>query len=192
MFPSLYDIMAAKQGNESVLLCRGWQTIPESSLPWVSLFGMVPWGGFRTAALPWSFTTHISSNRKNGMNIPSIYLVVYSGIMITFGEAGLSSVDHLILPPSQPFDQFSSVSVMSNSTWLHGPQHTRSPCPSPTFGVYSNSYPLSWWCHPTISSSVIPFSSCLQSYPATGSFIFHCLKIWTLKDLPEISQYIGL
>ena len=44
------------------------------------------------------------------MNIPSIYLVVYSGIMITFGEAGLSSVDHLILPPSQPFDQFSSVS----------------------------------------------------------------------------------
>ena len=49
-------------------------------------------------------------------------------------------------------------------------QHTRPPCLSPTPGVYSNSCPLSWWCHPTISSSVDPFSSCLQSFPASGSF----------------------
>ena len=49
-------------------------------------------------------------------------------------------------------------------------QHTRSPCPSPTPGVYPYSCPLSWWCHPTISSSVIPFSSCPQSFPASGSF----------------------
>ena len=65
--------------------------------------------------------------------------------------------------------QFSS-SVMSNSSGPHGPQHARPPCLSPTSRVYSNSSPLSWWCHPTISSSVIPFSSCLQSFPASGSF----------------------
>ena len=65
--------------------------------------------------------------------------------------------------------QFSR-SVMSNYLWPHGLQHTRLPCPSPTPGAYSNSSPLSWWCHPTISSSVIPISTCLQSFPASGSF----------------------
>ena len=63
-----------------------------------------------------------------------------------------------------------SHSVMSDSLWPHGLQHTRPPCPSPTPGAYSNSCPLSRWCHPTISSSVIPFSSSLQSFPASGSF----------------------
>ena len=65
--------------------------------------------------------------------------------------------------------QFSH-SVVSNSLWPHGLQHIRPPCPSSTPRVYSNSCPLSWWCHPTISSSVVPFSSCLQSFPASGSF----------------------
>ena len=51
-----------------------------------------------------------------------------------------------------------------------GPQHARPPCPSPTPRVYSNSCPLNWWCHPTISFSVVPFSSCPQSFPASGSF----------------------
>ena len=64
--------------------------------------------------------------------------------------------------------QFSR-SVMSHSLWPHGLQHTRPPCPSPTPGAYSRSCPLSQWCHPTILSSVIPFS-CLQSFPASGSF----------------------
>ena len=59
---------------------------------------------------------------------------------------------------------------MSDSLQPHGLQHTRLPCPSPTPRAYSNSCPSSQWCHPTISSSVIPFSSCLQSFPATGSF----------------------
>ena len=62
-----------------------------------------------------------------------------------------------------------SCSVMSNSLWPHGLQHARPPCPSPTPGVYWNSCPLCWWCHPTISSSVVTFSSCLQSFPASGS-----------------------
>ena len=69
---------------------------------------------------------------------------------------------------------FSSVqfshSVMSDSLRPHGLQQARPPCPSPTPGVYPNSCPLSWWCHPTISSSVIPFSSCPQSFPISGSF----------------------
>ena len=68
--------------------------------------------------------------------------------------------------------QFSSVQSFSHVQIfrLHGWQHTRPPCPSPTPRVSPNSCPLSWWCHPTISSSVIPFSSCLQSFPASGSF----------------------
>ena len=65
--------------------------------------------------------------------------------------------------------QFSR-SVMSHSLLPHGLQHARSPCPSPTPGVYSDSCPLNPWCHPTILSSVSPFSSCLQSFPASGSF----------------------
>ena len=66
--------------------------------------------------------------------------------------------------------QFSSVTHASNSLWPHGLQHTSFPCPSLTLTAYSYSCPLNWWCHPTISSSVGPFSSCLQSFPASGSF----------------------
>ena len=67
--------------------------------------------------------------------------------------------------------QFSH-SVVSDSLRSHEPQHARPPCPSPAPGVYPNPCPLSRWCHPTISSSVIPFSSCPQSFPASGSFLF--------------------
>ena len=66
--------------------------------------------------------------------------------------------------------QFSPVTQLCPALWPHGLQHTRLPCPSPTPRACSNSCPLSWWCHPTISSSVVPFSSCLQSFPASGSF----------------------
>ena len=63
-----------------------------------------------------------------------------------------------------------SCSVMSDSLRPHGLQYSRPPCPSPTPGVHSDSHPSSRWCHPAISSSVVPFSSCLQSLPASGSF----------------------
>ena len=63
-----------------------------------------------------------------------------------------------------------SRSVVSGSLWPHGLEHARLPCPSPTPGAYSNSCTSSWWCHATISSSVVPFSSHLQSFPASGSF----------------------
>ena len=59
---------------------------------------------------------------------------------------------------------------MSDSLWPHGLQHARPPCPSPTPGVHPNSCPLSQWCHPTISSSAVPFSTCPQPFPASGSF----------------------
>ena len=70
---------------------------------------------------------------------------------------------------SRKTSQFSPSGV-SDSLWPHELQHTRPPCPSPTPGVHTNSCPLSRWCHPTISSSVVPFSSCPQSFPAKESF----------------------
>ena len=70
---------------------------------------------------------------------------------------------------------FFSCSVMSNSLQPHGLQHVRLPCSSPSPEACSNSCPLSWWCHPTISSSVVLFSSCLQSFPALGSFLMSWL-----------------
>ena len=81
-------------------------------------------------------------------------------------------VCHLWLLFFFPVFSVSSVqsSVSSHSLWPHGLQHARPPSPLPTPGVYSNSCPLSRWCHPTISSSVIPFSSRLQSFPASRSF----------------------
>ena len=85
-----------------------------------------------------------------------------SGVFLTSLLYGLS----LLMLSVSSF----SLSVVSNYLWSHGLQHARSPCPSPTTGACSNSCPLSWWCHPTISSSVVPFSSCLQSFPASGSF----------------------
>jgi len=71
-----------------------------------------------------------------------------------------------------------SCSVVFNSLRPHESQHARPPCPSPTPGVHSNSCPWSWWCHPAISSSVIPFSSCLQCLPASESFPMSQLFAW--------------
>ena len=71
-----------------------------------------------------------------------------------------------------------SRSFVSHSLWPHESQHARPPCPSPTPGVHSDSWPSSRWCHPAISSSVIPFSSCPQSLPASGSFPMSQLFAW--------------
>ena len=75
-----------------------------------------------------------------------------------------------ICSPEEANLQFSR-SVMPDSLWTHRLQHARLPCPSPTPGACSDSYPLSQWCHPIISSSVIPFCSHLQLVPASGSFL---------------------
>ena len=78
----------------------------------------------------------------------------------------VSTMVHVVTISSVQF----SHSVVSNSLWPHELQHARPPCPSPIPGVHPNSCPLSQWCHPTMSSSVILFSSCLESFPASGSF----------------------
>ena len=94
---------------------------------------------------------------------------------------GLTSLSSLLSKDSQepsPAPQFETISqsvqfsrsVVSDSLWPRESQHARPPCPSPTPIVYPNSCPLSQWCHPIISSSVDPFSSCPQSFPASGSF----------------------
>ena len=80
--------------------------------------------------------------------------------------------------------QFSH-SVMSDSLQPHDLQHARPPCPSPTPGVHPNPCPLSRWCHPTISSSVVPFSSCPQSFPASGSFQMSQVFAWGGQSIEE-------
>ena len=93
--------------------------------------------------------------------------------------------------------QFSR-SVVSNSLRPHGLQHTRLPCPSPTPGVHPNSCSLSRRCHPAISPSVVPFSSCLQPFPASGSFLMSILcirwpKYWSFSFSSSPSnEYSGL
>ena len=90
-----------------------------------------------------------------------------------------------------------SCSVMSDSLQPHGLQHARPPCPSPTPGVHTNSCPLSWWCHPTISSSVTPFS-CPQSFPAWVfsnelALPIRCLKYWSFSfSICPANEYSGL
>ena len=85
---------------------------------------------------------------------------------------------------------------MSNSLRPHGLQHARPPCPSSTPGAWSDSCPSSWWCYPTISSSVIPFSSCLQSFPASGSFPMSQIrwpKYWSfIFSINPANEYSGL
>ena len=87
---------------------------------------------------------------------------------------------------------------MSDSLQTHRLQHARPPCPSPTPGACSDSCPLSRWCHPTISSSVISFSSCLQSFPASGSFQMTVLhirwpKYWSFSfSISPSNEYSGL
>ena len=94
-------------------------------------------------------------------------LVPWPGIELLPAESRAQSLNHWTAREGSSA-QFSS--VMSNSLQLHGLQHARLPCPSPTPGACSNSCPSSKWCHPTISSSAVPFSSCPQSFPASGSF----------------------
>ena len=91
-----------------------------------------------------------------------------------------------------PSVQFSR-SVVSDSLWPHESQHARPPCPSPSPGVHSNSHPSSQWCHPAISSSVAPFSSCPQSFPASGSLppSIRRPKYWSFS-INLSNEYLGL
>ena len=94
---------------------------------------------------------------------------------------------YLYFYPTVRSVQFSSVQfslkVILDSLWPHESQHARPPCPSPTPRVYPNSCPSNRWCHLTISSSVIPFSSCPQSLPASGSFLMSQLFAWSSQSI---------
>ena len=94
--------------------------------------------------------------------------MIFKTFKCGFGEfnCGFQSCLWFFLVSSVQF----SCSAVSDTLWPHEMQHARPPCPSPTPRLYPNSCPLSWGCHLTISSSVVPFSSCLQSFPASGSF----------------------
>jgi len=111
----------------------------------VRLF-VTPWTVSHKLLCPWDFP-----GKNTGVDC---HFLLHSTHWLCLNDVriicGVSSVTQPLQPP--------------------GLQHTRPPCPSPTPSVYSNSCPLSWWCHPTISSSVVPFSSHLQSFPASGSF----------------------
>ena len=96
----------------------------------------------------------------NSFYILKIYILSWVPMLFTWNYHSIVNQDSVQL----------SCSVVSHSSQPHGLQHTRLPCSSPTPGACSNSCPLSWWCHPTMLYTVIPFSSCLQSFPASGSF----------------------
>ena len=109
--------------------------------------------------------------KSSGDNKTTTSLMFYGKCFMFYGWCfmGKKSPSNMQLQSYSLSVQFSR-SVVSDSLRPHGLQHTRPPCASPTSGVYPNSCPLSWWYHPTISSCDIPFSSCLQSFPASGSF----------------------
>ena len=107
-------------------------------------------------------TESIPSKIRNKTRVPTLPL------LFSFGSTSYGN---------QSVSQFSS-SVMSDSLWPREPQHARPPCPSPTPGVHPNSCPSSRWCHPAISSSVVPFSSCPQSLPASECFPVSQLFTW--------------
>ena len=125
----------------------------------------------------WPRTQHVVFNISGIKTQPFFYILWDQEILMSFMYS--PTFLHYLkskVKNSMPTISFSTISVqfscsvMSYSLCTHGLQHARPPCPSPTSGVYPNSCPLSQWCHPAISSSVIPFTSCPQSFPASGSF----------------------
>ena len=107
----------------------------------------------------------LENPRDRGAWWAAIYTVAQSRTRLKWLSSSTANRKHKVLSSVQL-----NCSIMSNSLRPHEPQHARPPCPSPTPRVYSDSRPLSPWCHPAISSYVIPFSSCPQSLPASESF----------------------
>ena len=118
-------------------------------------------GNFRLSAKSWSTA------------LWSHYQTIRGGLHPQQPASQILSIKSCLKPLSLPvlLALLFSHSVDSDSLRPHGLQHAGRPCPSPTLSACSNSCPSSWWCHPAISSSVAPFSSCLQPFPASGSFL---------------------
>ena len=125
-----------------------------------------------------------SPGKNTGMRSHSLFQRIFP----TQGSNLICTANSLLSKPTgKPRNTFSSVQSLSH-VWPcrpHELQYTRPPCPSPTPGVYSNSCPLTRWCHPAISSSVIPFSSCPQSLPASGFFQW-------VNSLHEVAKVLEL
>ena len=116
-----------------------------------------------------TFFISLLSVRRKQISV-TFFPLLYTNLKRGFSYNSVLPQWHLIPPELQLSSVQFSRSVLSDSLRPHELQHTRPPCPSPTPGDYSNSCSLSWWCHPTISSSVVPFSFHPQSFPASGSF----------------------
>ena len=129
---------------------------------------------------PWYFKTFLTQSWGNTFSKILICLKAQILSLATNtlkGQFSLKRQFNLFIFKNLSSIQF-SCSVVSNPLWPHESQHARPPCPSQTPGVYSNTCPSSQWCHPAISSSVVPFSSCPQSLPASGSFPVSQLFAW--------------
>ena len=148
----------------------------ECELSCVWLFA-TPWTTACQAPLSMGFSMEMGCHFLLQGNLPDL------GIKSTSLASPALAVDslplrHLGKPPNASSSVQFSRSVASDSLRPHESEHTRPPCPSPTPRVYSNSCPLSRWCHPAISSSVVPFSSCPQSLPASGYFPMSQFFLW--------------
>ena len=168
-----FSLSCIGEGNGNPFQCSFLENARDRGAWWAAVYGVAQ----SRTRLKWLSSSSSSSNmmcvcrmwwesgtckakwKITKMRIKNIYNVI-----IILSEINLKTGRWLT--------QFSSVqfsrSVMSDSLWPHESQHARPPCPSPTPGVYSDSRPLGQWCHPAISSSVIPFSSCPQSLPTRG------------------------
>ena len=142
------------------------------------------WSGSLACCSPWSCKESDMTERLNWTGVDSEWFPSPGDLPDPGIKPGSPTWQAGSLPseapgitPSNTFSQFSR-SVVSDSLWPHELQHARPPCLSQTPRVYSNSCPLSRWCHPAISSSVVPFSSCPQSLQASGSFPMSQLFAW--------------
>ena len=148
-----------------------WVWVRSRSWWWTGRPGVLQSMGLQTVRHDWA--TELNWTELNWRAILTI--LTSSNFNFDILMSDISNFMHVSFKPQNMVifisrrGQF-SCSVMSDSLWPHETQHARPPCPSPTPGVYPNPCALSCWCHPTISSSVVPFSSCSQSFPASGSF----------------------
>ena len=161
------------------------------------LFHSVPWRHSELASV--LFHTHILTHpQSRKCTLSLLHLYVLTNIYMHTHTLTHTLTRTHPLPSSKPLPitslssrmclteswstavsvQFSSVAQSCPTLRPHGLQHARPPCPSPTPRVHPNPCASSQWCHPTISSSVVPFSSCLQSFPASGSFLMSQLFTW--------------
>ena len=143
----------------------------DSSIHGISQLRILQWVAISFSRKTWRILEWVTISFFRGSSWPRHWILVscLTGKSLTLSHQGSPIILCSV--------QFSH-SVMSHSLRPHESQHARPPCPSPTPGVHSNSCPSSQWCHPAISSSVVPFSSCPQSLPASGSFPMSQIFTW--------------